>query len=29
MPGYRIWLNARLFEMKRLLKKTDSIYNSL
>jgi DNA modification methylase len=26
MPGYLIWLNARLFEMKRLLKKTGSIY---
>ena len=25
MPGYLIWLNARLFEMKRLLKKTGSI----
>lgn len=25
MPGYVIWLNARLFEMKRLLKKTGSI----
>ncbi|EQD52339.1 DNA methylase N-4/N-6 domain protein, partial [mine drainage metagenome] len=22
MPGYLIWLNARLYEMKRLLKKT-------
>jgi DNA modification methylase len=26
MPGYLIWLNARLFEMKRLLKKRGSIY---
>ena len=26
MPGYVIWLNARLYEMKRLLKKTGSIY---
>ena len=26
MPGYIIWLNARLYEMKRLLKKTGSIY---
>jgi len=26
MPGYLIWLNARLFEMKRILKKTGSIY---
>ncbi|MGD0976883.1 MAG: site-specific DNA-methyltransferase [Minisyncoccia bacterium] len=26
MPGYLIWLNARLFEMKRLLKDTGSIY---
>jgi DNA modification methylase len=25
MPGYLIWLNARLFEMKRLLKNTGSI----
>lgn len=25
MPGYIIWLNARLYEMKRLLKKTGSI----
>ena len=25
MPGYLVWLNARLFEMKRLLKKTGSI----
>ncbi len=25
MPGYLIWLNARIFEMKRLLKKTGSI----
>lgn len=25
MPGYLIWLNARLFEMKRLLKPTGSI----
>ncbi|HOE10892.1 MAG TPA: site-specific DNA-methyltransferase [bacterium] len=26
MPGYLIWFNARLFEMRRLLKKTGSIY---
>ncbi|MDE2970377.1 MAG: DNA methyltransferase [Chloroflexota bacterium] len=26
LDGYLIWLNARLFEMKRLLKKTGSIY---
>ena len=26
MPGYLVWLNARLFEMKRLLKKSGSIY---
>ena len=26
MPGYLIWLNARLLEMKRLLKPTGSIY---
>lgn len=26
MPGYLIWLNARLYEMKRLLKKTGSLY---
>ena len=26
MPGYLIWFNARLYEMKRLLKKTGSIY---
>ena len=26
MPGYLIWLNARLLEMKRLLKSTGSIY---
>jgi DNA modification methylase len=26
MPGYLIWLNARLYEMKRLVKKTGSIY---
>ena len=25
MPGYLIWLNARLFEMKRLLKKTGNL----
>ena len=25
MPGYLIWLNVRLFEMKRLLKRTGSI----
>jgi DNA modification methylase len=26
MPGYLIWLNARLYEMKRLLKKMGAIY---
>lgn len=26
MPGYLVWLNARLWEMKRLLKPTGSIY---
>ena len=26
MPGYLIWLNARLYEMKRLLRKTGSIF---
>ena len=26
MPGYLVWLNARLFEMKRLLKPTGAIY---
>lgn len=26
MLGYLIWLNACLFEMKRLLKKTGSLY---
>lgn len=26
MPGYLMWLNARLFEMKRLLRRTGSIY---
>ena len=26
MPGYLIWLNARLFEMKGLLKKIGSLY---
>lgn len=26
MPGYLVWLNARLLEMKRLLKRTGSIY---
>ncbi|MCG7853343.1 MAG: hypothetical protein MIO92_12545 [Methanosarcinaceae archaeon] len=26
MPGYLVWLNARLYEMKRLLKKTGGIY---
>ena len=26
MQGYLIWLNARLYEMKRLLKPTGSIY---
>jgi len=26
LPGYLIWLNARLYEMKRLLKDTGSIY---
>lgn len=25
MPGYLVWLNARLYEMKRLLKKTGNI----
>jgi DNA modification methylase len=25
MPGYLIWLNARIYEMKRLLKKTGSL----
>ncbi len=25
MPGYLIWLNARLYEMKRLIKKTGSV----
>lgn len=29
MPGYLIWLNARLYEMKRLLKPTGSIYAHL
>ena len=29
MPGYLVWLNARLFEMKRLLKNTGSIYAHL
>ena len=29
MPGYLIWLNARLYEMKRLLKDTGSIYMHL
>ena len=28
MPGYLVWLNARLYEMKRLLKKTGSIYDA-
>ena len=27
MPGYLIWLNARLYEMKRLLKKTTTACN--
>ena len=26
MDGYLIWLNARLYEMKRILKATGSIY---
>jgi hypothetical protein len=26
MPGYLVWLNARLYEMKRLLKRTGSIF---
>jgi adenine specific DNA methylase Mod len=26
MPGYLIWLNARVYEMKRLLKKTGSLF---
>jgi DNA modification methylase len=26
LPGYLIWLNARLYEMKRLLRKTGSIF---
>jgi DNA modification methylase len=26
MPGYLVWLNARLFQMKKLLKDTGSIY---
>jgi len=26
MPGYLVWLNVRLYEMKRLLKDTGSIY---
>ena len=26
LPGYLVWLNARLYEMKRLLKPTGSIY---
>jgi adenine specific DNA methylase Mod len=26
MPGYLVWLNARLWEMKRLLKPAGSIY---
>lgn len=26
MPGYLVWLNARLYEMKRLLKDTGAIY---
>jgi len=26
MPGYLVWLNARLFEMKRLLKPSGSIF---
>ncbi len=26
MPGYLIWLNARLYEMKRLLKKSGSVF---
>jgi DNA modification methylase len=26
MPGYLVWLNARLYEMKRLLKRTGTIF---
>jgi len=26
LPGYLVWLNARLYEMKRLLRKSGSIY---
>ena len=26
LDGYLVWLNARLYEMRRLLKKTGSIY---
>lgn len=26
MPGYLVWLNARLYEMKRLLKPTGTVY---
>jgi DNA modification methylase len=26
MPGYLVWLNARLYEMKRLLRRSGSIY---
>ncbi len=26
LPGYLVWFNARLYEMKRLLKKTGTIY---
>jgi DNA modification methylase len=26
IPGYLVWLNARLYEMKRLLKKTGALY---
>lgn len=26
MPGYLVWLNARLYEMKRLLKKSGSLF---
>lgn len=26
MPGYLVWLNVRLYEMKRLLKNTGSVY---
>lgn len=29
MPGYLVWLNARLYEMKRILKPTGSLYAHL